>query len=301
MSVRINPDPAPDLLAAIALNRQSQSIALHQVSTGRQVNQLSDNPAAASQDVLNHAQSNQDDQFLQNIGALQSQAQSIDSALSSVVTAVNQAISLAVEGANGTVSAANQQAIAQQVSGIRDQVLSIANQSFQGNYVFAGTATSTQPFVLDPNDLAQPDGVKYNGNGNVNSIQISSGQTIPINLPGDQIFTNPNGNVLGALNGLITALQTNTGVAAASTNLNQAFSQLSAQRIFYGNSLQQLQSTQTLLSGEKLQLATQENSLVGVDLATAITNLEQASTATSAILSATNQVLTTLNLLSFLK
>src|ERR1700676_3722717 len=116
MSLRVNPNPSPHLLAEMALNRQAQNTALQQISTGRQVNQLSDNPAAASQDVLNHVQSNQDDQFLQNINSLQSQAQSIDSALSSVVTAVNQAVSLAVQGANGTVSVADQQAIAQQVT-----------------------------------------------------------------------------------------------------------------------------------------------------------------------------------------
>jgi flagellar hook-associated protein 3 FlgL len=298
MSIRINPDPAPDLLAAIALNRQSQNTALQQISTGRQVNQLSDNPAAASQDVLNHVQSNQDDQFLQNNSFLQSQGQSIDSTLSSVVTAVTQAISLAVEGANGTLSDANRQAVAEQVSGIRDQVLGLANQTYQGSYVFSGTATSTQPFVLDP---TQPDGVKYNGNTNVNSVEISNGQTIPINLPGSQIFTNPAGDVLGALNGLITALQTNTGLPAANTNLDQAFTQLTTQRVFYGNALKQLQSSQTTLNSDKVQLAAQENSLVGVDLATSITNLEQASTATNAILSATNQILSTLNLLNYLK
>jgi flagellar hook-associated protein 3 FlgL len=298
MSLRINPDPAPDLLAAIALNRQSQNTALQQISTGRQVNQLSDNPAAASQVVLNHAQSNQDDQFLQNISFLQSQGASTDSTLSSVVQAMTQAVSLAVEGANGTLSDANRQAVAEQVSGIRDQVLALANQTFQGNYVFAGTATSTQPFVLDP---TQPDGVKYNGNTNVNSIKISSGQTISINLPGSQIFTNPAGDVLGALNGLITALQTNTGIDTANTKLDQAFTQLTTQRVFYGNVLQQLQSTQTFLNSDKLLAAQQENSLVGVDMATAITNLEQAGVATNAILSATNQILTTLNLLNYLK
>jgi flagellar hook-associated protein 3 FlgL len=298
MSLRVNPDPAPDLLAAIALNRQTQSTALQQISTGRLVNQLADNPAAASQDTLNHVQSSLDDQFLQNISFLQSQGQSIDSTLSSVVQAVTQAISLAVEGANGTLSDADRQAVAEQVTGIRDQVLGLANQTFQGNYVFSGTATSTQPFVLD---ATQPDGVKYNGNTNVNSIKISSGQTIAINLPGSQIFTNPAGDLLGALNGLITALQTNTNIAAANTSLNQAFSQLTTQRVFYGNTLQQMQSTQTFLNSEKLQGAQAENSLVGVDMATAITNLEQASVATNAILSATNQILTTLNLLTYLK
>jgi flagellar hook-associated protein 3 FlgL len=298
MSIRVNPNPAPDLLAAIASNRQAQNTALQQISTGQRVNQLSDDPAAAAQDVLDHVQGNQDDQFLQNISSLQSQAQSTDSTLSSVVTAVTQAISLGVEGANATLNDSDRQAVAEQVSGIRDQVLGLANQTFQGNYIFSGTATSTQPFVLD---ATQPDGVKYNGNTDVNSIQLSSGQTISINVPGSQIFTNPAGDVLGALNGLITALQTNTGLPAANASLDQAFSQLNTQRVFYGNALQQMQSSQTFLNSDKIQLASTENSLVGADMATSITNLEQASTATNAILSATNQILSTLNLLDYLK
>jgi flagellar hook-associated protein 3 FlgL len=298
MSLRVNPNPAPDLLAAIASNRQAQNTALQQISTGQRVNQLSDDPAAAAQDVLDHVQGNQDDQFLQNISSLQSQAQSTDSTLSSVVTAVTQAISLGVEGANATLNNSDRQAVAEEVTGIRDQVLGIANQTFQGNYIFSGTATSTQPFVLD---ATQPDGVKYNGNTDVNSIQLSSGQKIPINVPGSQIFTNPAGDVLGALNGLITALQTNTGLPAANASLDQAFSQLNTQRVFFGNALQQMQSSQTFLNSDKLQLASTENSLVGADMATSITNLEQASTATNAILSATNQILSTLNLLDYLK
>ncbi len=298
MSVRINPNDAPDLLAAIAMNRQAQNTALQQISTGQAVNQLSDNPSAAAQVVLNHIQTSQDTQYLNNISALTAQGQSIDSTLNSTVQAVNQAIALGVEGANGTLSDADRQDVASQLVGIRNQVLGLANTTYQGSYVFAGTATSTQPFVLDP---TQPDGVKYNGNTGVNSAQIAPGQTIPINLPGSQIFSNPSGDVLGALNGMITALQTNTGIAAANTNLGTAFSQLNTQRVFYGNTLQQMQSSQTLLNTKQTQLATQENSLVGVDLAASITNLEQAGVATNAILSATSQVLSTLNLLSYLK
>jgi flagellar hook-associated protein 3 FlgL len=298
MSIRINPDPAPDLLAAIAQNRQEQNIALQQLSTGRSVNQLSDNPAAAAQDVLNHVQTGQDTQYLQNITALQSRGQTIDSVLSSVVTATNQAIGLGVEGANGTLSDSDRQAVASQLVGIRNQILGLANTTYQGSYVFAGTATSTQPFVLDS---TQPDGVKYNGNAGVNTVQIAPGQAISTNLPGNQVFTNPSGDLLGSLNGLITALQTNSGIAAANTNLGQAFSQLNTQRVFYGNQLQQLQSSQTFLNSDNIQLATQENSLVGVDLSVSITNLEQAGVATNAILTATSQILSTLNLLNYLK
>ena len=298
MSIRVNPDPSTDLLAAIALNRLSQNSALQQIASGRRVNQLSDNPAAASEDVLSHVQSSQDDQFQQNATALTSQGQAIDSTLNSVVQAVTQAISLGVEGANGTLSNGDRQDIAQELTGIRDQVLGLANQTYQGNYVFSGTATSTQPFVLDN---TQPNGVRYNGNATVNSIEIAPGRTISVNLPGNQIFTSPSGDVLGALNGLITALQTNSGIAAANANLNKAFTQLNTQRVFYGNTLNQLQTAQTSLTSDKTQLAQQENSLVGADLAASITNFEQASTATNAILNATNQILTTLNLLSYLK
>jgi flagellar hook-associated protein 3 FlgL len=298
MSFRINPDPSADLLAAIAQNRQAQNIALQQISTGRKVIQLSDNPVAATEVTLNHVQNSQDTEYLQSISTLTAEGNTIDSSLSSVVQALTQAISLGVEGATGTVSDANRQAIAQQVSGIRDQILSIANQTYQGNYVFAGTATSTQPFVLDS---TQPNGVQYNGNNNVTTVNILQGRSLPVNVPGNQIFTNAGGDVLGALNGMITALQTNTGLDVANTNLSKALSQLSSQRVFYGNTLQQLQSTQTYLNNDKLQVAQQENALVGADLATSITNLSQASTATSAILSATSQILSTLNLLNFLK
>lgn len=298
MSIRINPDPSTDLLAAIALNRQAQNTALQQLSSGRNVNQLSDNPAAASEDVLNHVQTNQDTQLLQNLSSLTSQGQAIDSTLNSAVQAVTQAISLGVEGANGTLSGADRQAIAQEFIGIRDQVLGLANQTYQGNYVFAGTATSTQPFVLDN---TQPNGVKYNGNANVNTNQISPGQKVAVNVPGNQIFTNPSGDVLGALNGLITAVQTNLGLTAASTNLDKAFTLLTTQRVFYGNALNEFQSAQTFLNNDKTQLAQQENSLVGADLAASITNFEQATTATNAILNTTNQILTTLNLLNYLK
>ena len=124
---------------------------------------------------------------------------------------------------------------------------------------------------------------------------------LAVGLAVGQIFTNPAGDVLGSLNGMIAALQNNTGLVAANTNLQQAFTQLTRQRVFYGNTLQQLQSTQTYLSNNKVQLAQQENTLVGADLASSITNLQQATTATNAILSATGQILSTLNLLNFLK
>jgi flagellar hook-associated protein 3 FlgL len=64
-----------------------------------------------------------------------------------MVTSLNSAATLGISGANGTVSIANKQAIAAQVQGVLTNVISLANTSYQGIYLFGGTASSTPPFV----------------------------------------------------------------------------------------------------------------------------------------------------------
>ena len=122
-----------------------------------------------------------------------------DSALSSVVEALTTAQSLGIEGANGTVNTQNQQALAQQVQGIQQQILGLANTSYNGEYLFAGTATTTTPYV---EDSSSPSGVDYNGNDSTNSVEISEGQAMPISLPGSQLFSNATTSVFQSLQDL---------------------------------------------------------------------------------------------------
>ncbi len=211
--------------------------------------------------ILNHAAQAQNDTFQQNINDLQSRMQTADSALSSVVTTLNQAVSLGVEAANGTVSVADQQAIAQQLSGIQQQLVSIANTSVSGTYLFAGTLVETVPFTLS---AAPGGGVTYNGNSGVTPVEISNGQTVNTNVPGDQLFLNSAGSVFGAINQLIQAVNTNTGIQNAVTSLGQAATQFNTERLTYDTSLSQLQSTGNFLSSQQVQLATQETILMAL-------------------------------------
>lgn len=298
MAIRLNPDLIPNLLYSIQQNRQNQATATEQISTGRRVNVPSDDPASAAAIVGNHAQATEDDQFLRNVSGLQSKFQVADSTLNSAVQVLTRAVTLGVEGANGTLSAANRQAVAGEVQGLMDQMLSLANLSYQGTYVFAGTAVTTQPFVVDS---TSPDGVAYKGDTGVNSIELSSGQAVQINVPGSQLFLNPGGNVFGALNQLYSALLAGTGMDTAVSALNTALGQLNSQRVTYGNALNQLQLTESFLSQEKINLSKQESSLVGADLAATATQLAQAQTASQAVLSATGRILGLPTLLDYLK
>src|SRR5271168_1144577 len=296
MSIRLDPNPLPDLLAAIQQSEQNLNTATQQVASGRRVNQLSDDPAASASIVLNHNQASQDDQFLQNAATLQPQLQVADSSLSDVVTALTRALTLGTEGANGTLNTGDRLAIAQEVQGIQTQLVSLANTSYQGAYLFAGTAVGTQPFTLNTTTGV----VTYNGNTNLTSVEISNGNSIQTKVPGSQLFLNTAGSVFTAVQDLNTALQSNTNIGAAVTEVQNALTTLSTQRVFYGNALNQLSSSEDFLNQDKLNLSTQDNSLIGADLATAAANLVQAQTDEQATLNATGRVLSLPNLLTYL-
>jgi flagellar hook-associated protein 3 FlgL len=297
--MQVTSNMVPDILAAIQQSQQQLNTATEQLATGKSVSVPSDNPAAAAAMVQNTIETGDVDQYTQNVSSVLSTVQTADSALSSVISSLTQAVSLGTEGANGTNSTANQQEIAQQVQGILSNVVSQANLSYQGAYVFGGTASTAAPYTADSSSAS---GYTYNGNNDSNSVQVGDDLSVQVNLPGSQIFSNSSNNVLGALSSLVTALQSgNTSAIGTATNaVSSALSYVSQQRVFYGNAESQLNSQETYLQQETVSLASQATSLVGVNEATAATNLSQAETDNSAALAAAAKVLpdTLLNYLS---
>jgi flagellin-like hook-associated protein FlgL len=132
----------------------------------------------------------------------------------------------------------------------------------------------------------------YIGNSTVNKVQIGDSFTVATNLPGDQLLTS-GANVIGSLNGLITALQTGNAaqVATATTAVSAALNYVADQRVPLDSTISQLSSQQSYLGQEKLTLTTQQTALVGVNLATAATSLSQAELDNTAVLAAASKVL----------
>jgi len=285
--MRVNPNPSNDILAAIQQTQAQENSALTQLSTGLRVNTPSDDPAAAASEVRNQATESRIDQYLQSVSSLQSMLQTADSTLNSVVTTLNQAVSLGTEAANGTLSDSNRQQIEQQVQGIITSVVQLANTTYQGSYLFAGTETSQQPFTQTAS------GVTYNGNDGVNSVAIADGRSLDSNLPGSQLFQGSGADIFGSLQQLSSALQSGdtTAIGNATSAVSNALNYLTGQRVFYGNALSQLNDDQTALNSETVNLKSQDNSLVGADTAQVATELTQAETAHEAALAAAAKIL----------
>ncbi|MGH9396951.1 MAG: flagellar hook-associated protein FlgL [Terriglobia bacterium] len=281
MGLRIAPNLYSTLLYAVSNDRQRLNTDLQQVSTGKAVNVPSDNPAATSAYIENQTTYAANDQFQHSISTVEGSLQTGDTTLGSVINNINQALSLGIQGANGTNSTSELQGLAQEVQAIQQTVLGLANTSYQGNYLFAGTNVTTAPYVVN---VLSPSGVSYTGNTKTNNIQVGAGQFVDTNLPGSNIFNGAGADVFQSLHDLSKALQTNTNVQGAVNELNSAFNAVNAQRTFYGNTLDQLTSINNNLTQEQLTLTTQNGSLIAADTAKAASNLEQDQTTLQAAL-----------------
>ena len=295
--MRIDPNTTPNILQDLQQSQTVLNTALEQVATGFSVNNPSDNPTAAAEMVQNTLESANVDQYTQNVASALSTVHTASSVLSSVVSSLTSAVSAGTEGGSGTNSTANFQALASQVQGILTSVVNAANTSVSGSFLFGGTSTAT-PYTAD---ASSPTGYTYNGNNDTNSIAIGDQTSVQVNLPGSQIFSSSSNNVIGALSSLVTALQSGntTNIQTSTAAVSSALNFVGQQQVFYGNAETQLNSQETFLQQDTVSLTTQATNLIGVNEATAATDLSQAETDNSAALAAVAKVLPN-SLLNFL-
>lgn len=286
--MRVTPNYTRDFVSAVSKIEEKEQAALQQLSSGKRVTQPSDDPAAAAAYVQNRARAEYTDEYKQSVTSVRAFLKTADSALNSVVTALTRAISLGTQAATSTTSADNRQQIAKDVEGAFNAVLQAANTNYQGVYLFNGTAGAQVAF-----DAAGT----YKGNSGANKVYVSDGRSVEVNVPGNKLF----GNVFQALTNLKTALQSGTGtdIQNATSAVTAALTSFSTERVFYGSTLNQLDSAESFLNQEEINLASEENDLVGASVTQAATDLSQAVLAHNAALSAFAKV-TSKTLLDYL-
>jgi flagellar hook-associated protein 3 FlgL len=299
--MRVDPNYITNLTASLDQSTNAEQTLTSELSSGLRVASLQDDPVAVAQSTLLGSSIAQADTFVQTASNESSRLQVADSTLGEVVTQVTSALSAAVAGNNGTLNASDIASVAQQLSGIRDQVLSLANTSYQGQYLFGGSRGSTPPFTLDTS--TNPATATYSGDTNLQYVETPSGQKIQVNLPGSSVFGAAGSGVLGALNQLISDFSSGATTATITTHtsaLTTALGQLSFQRSTLDSSLSRLQSSSTYVQTEESQLKVAQSNLVSADPAAVATQLSQAETQHQALLSVIN-ALGSSNLFSLMK
>jgi flagellar hook-associated protein 3 FlgL len=198
-------------LTAIGALESNLSQTQNQISSNLAFTTASQNPTAAGA-VNNYDQAlSQSQQYDTNSSSAQTRLQTEDSTLSQVQDQLNTLRDLALEANNSTLSSADRASIASQATQIQASLVSLANtQDGNGEYLFGGYDTQTQPFTLSTV------GATYNGDQGQRQVQIAAGQTITDGDSGDAVFNQiktGNGTFAVAAN----AANTGTGVVGATT------------------------------------------------------------------------------------
>jgi flagellar hook-associated protein 3 FlgL len=284
--MRVDPSYATTLVGSLDQAQANQQQLTQELSSGVSITSLSQNPVASGENVLLLNQIQQDDSFTQNSNLVTGQLQVADSTLGSVVSQLTQAISLATEANNGTLNPSDVKSVSNQISGILDEVQSLANTSYQGQYIFSGGQTSTAPFSTSTG--TSPAVTTYNGDSDINFLGTPNGQKIQLNVPGSQIFLGAGANsVFGALNALVADYQTgtvNTTQAVSDTTaLSTALGYVSQQRVTVDNSISQVTAAGDAVTNAQTQLTSAQTNLMQADVGTVSTQLSLSETQQTAL------------------
>ena len=143
-----------------------------QSSSQKRINRPSDDPTGAAQVIASRNQLNTLVRYQSNINMAEGWLSTIDynlvgnseGSVQAILTAIK---GLDLQGSTGTVSEDNRHQIASSLRQFYDQLITMANQQFNGNYVFGGHKTTTPPYVkglavdaLDPN-ISDPSNIAY--------------------------------------------------------------------------------------------------------------------------------------------
>ncbi len=268
-----------------------------QLSSGYRVNVASDDPTDIATILGYQNQANQITQVQTNLTLANTQATAADNALSSANTLLNQLVSIAAQGSSGTASSATLTTLGQQVQGIAQQMVDLANTSVQGQYIFGGDDPSTQPYTFDWS--VSGGATQNNTAANTDTIQDISGQTLVPTMTAQQIFDAQNsdgtpaaGNIFQAVYALGTALANGdqTGIQAASTSLTAATAQLGQATTFYGNVEDWIQNANNAATSALTNDQAEVSSLRDTDIAAAATQLTTEQTAMQAAIEAHSSI-----------
>ena len=269
--------------SAADLNSREADIS-SSISSGLRLNKLSDDPLAAGQAVTIADSLRRDDAFLATAASVGNRLQAGDTALGAVVTQLTSAISTAVGALNNTSNDSDRATAAQQLAAIRKSLLSLANSSYNGSYLFSGASTSA-PFT------EAPDGsVTYTGDTNTSTVPLLSGGMLQGSLAGSSVFLSPSGSVFDSLNAIISELSTSSGgnIADAADlvgGLRTALSVVTSQRAVLDMAQSRLSGESDYITARKTNLSAEQSTLLMADTASLATQLSAVTTQRSALLS----------------
>lgn len=164
------------------IDTQNQRVS-YQMSTGEILDKGSDDSVLYSQ-VLNIDENIRKYQGLnENVTDALSIANQADKTMSEMKSSLETIQTEALKALNGTVSATDKQTIALSVEGYMQNIMILANESIDGQYLFAGSDASVEPFTLNSDGS-----VSYNGDNQNRTVAVENSIYREYTITGEELF-----------------------------------------------------------------------------------------------------------------
>lgn len=268
------------------------------VSTGKQLQSPSDDPAGTAQTMSFRKKLSDIEQFGRTMDQAKGFMATSDSALASVSNLARQARTLGVQGASDNISAEARQAIAGQVQNIIQQIGNIGNTTFGTRYVFAGQRTQSPPLLPDGNGYSYVGGTAATGDSDI-ILDIGQGESLKVNVTGDQALT-PLVNALAALRDHISLGDSQRVSREDLAALDTQIGNLLSSRADLGAKIQRVDVTLSRNELSKVNFTEFISKIEDADIPKAVVELQVAETAYQAALQATSRTFTN-SLMDFMR
>jgi flagellar hook-associated protein 3 FlgL len=281
-----NLDPQAALfMADVARIQQRITEANSQVTSGKRVMLASDAPDQISALLQLRADRQRNTQIQSNMALANTDATAGDDALASAIRLMDSAVTLAAQGASSTTDPSSRMSLAQQIRGIRQQMVSTSQTSVQGRFIFSGDGDATASYRWD--ETAAGAVVKIASTPSTRLIEDPAGGTFSASKTAQEIFddqdlagTPTTYNVFNALGQLQVALQNNdtAGITDSITLLKAASEHLNSMQAFYGNVQARIANASDFSEKYDVQLQTEISQKEDADITTAALEMMQANT-----------------------
>jgi flagellar hook-associated protein 3 FlgL len=282
-----------NFLRDLQLTQERTAQAQAKVTTGKRFSRPSEDPAATTDVLRLSAENLEAVQFQNNLASASSRLQAADSVLDGVENMVERIRNLALQSLSNPETA---KLYTTEIHGLRDQILSAANTSHQGVFIFGGTVTNTPPFTK-----AADSSVTYDGNSTPLSFQVSRTMTLQAQIPGDQIFTG-SVDIFSAINDVEQAMQDGDAdaIRAKVQVIEDYFDVLSTARGHLGSTINLADQLTSEYTSSGLARAKELDQVQSANMAQAISELTLSQTSLQTTL-AVGARLSQLSLLDYLK
>ena len=264
-----------------AMNTLSKSQA--QIATGKQILNPSDAPDQAAMMARIKATIARQDNYSKALDTMQARLDLESTTLTSASDVLVRIKELAVQANNSSQGTVSRTAIATEMKGLRDQLLSLANsRDTTGNYIFAGSKVGTPAFQAD-----SAGAVSYQGDQTRMNIAVGDQRQLPLNRPGTNAFvrvvrTDTDGVSSGtgffqAVDDLITAVKNNdkSVMQRGLTEMDALHSGVVLAQADSGTSMKVVEQQGIMLDDTKITLKTALSKVEDLDMATAITQMQK--------------------------